>query len=140
MNSETDRLWRWVGSVCTDRLRDEWCREGTNSGPTYPTIVNEDIVDELIDEKFGGEYDSRHFVQFRNGAETFKLYARNKIRKADGERGCMVNLHARKPGNNATWGRLRINIHVHFRTYAKMAELEAQRAKKTPGKGGWMTA
>lgn len=142
VKQETEALWRWVGQICTDAKKTDWCKVGTNSGPEYGTIVNEDIVDELLAEKFGGGFGSGnatklrksgHYTTFMNGVQHI-LYVMPKVKKPDGQRGWMINLQARVPG--PTWGTLRVNLHVHFRTAEKVAEL----AKKIPDADGWVTA
>ncbi|HEY9027624.1 MAG TPA: hypothetical protein VIP05_25250 [Burkholderiaceae bacterium] len=120
LSAPAQQLWNWISSNVMDENRTNWCRAGTNSGPTYPTIVDEPIAQEVVDACFGG-YGHEHAIEFVFLGAGCNLYAVAPVQKPDKVRGWTMNFWMRQ---NGSWGTLRVNLHVHLRMAERMKAVE----------------
>jgi hypothetical protein len=116
LSTDAQQLWNWIAANVMDANKANWCAPGTNSGPTYGVIVNEPIAEEVVQQCFGG-YGPEFAIEFHFAGDDCNLYARPPIQKPDKTRGWMMNFWLR---HSATWGVLRVNLHVHLRMVERM--------------------
>lgn len=116
LSPQAQLLWNWISSNVMDETKGNWCRPGTNSGPTYGAIVDEPVAIEMVDACFGG-YGQDNPIEFVFAGESCRLMAITPVQKPDKTRGWTMNFWLRFRSSPNV---LRVNLHVHLRMYERM--------------------